>query len=91
LWIGPGYEPVRSLEAGALKEAKGRENKSVEEVISGDKTKKRRRTAQQIQQQWDNGERHGLYQCERCHRVYANPVSVKHRSSSARIQPEHNT
>jgi hypothetical protein len=68
---GSGYEPVRSLEAGTAKEA------------SEHKPKQQRRSAKQLRENWDNGERDGLHECSRCQRILTSEPNVTHWATQA--------
>jgi hypothetical protein len=68
---GSGYEPVRSLEAGTVKE------------VSEHKPKQQRRSAKQLREHWNNGEKDGLYECSRCHRILTSEPSVMHWATQA--------
>jgi hypothetical protein len=79
--LGKEYDPVRTLEVGTEKEAK-------EKQIDQSVTQKKRRTPQQVLQQWNNGDRSGLYQCEHCLRVYTTKPDKRHWTSTACIKKE---
>jgi len=69
-----GYEPVRTLEAGSEKEAAAL-------AQAHDKPRAPRRTAQQLQEAWNRGERRGLHECNRCHRILTSQPDAAHYST----------
>jgi hypothetical protein len=67
---GRGYEAVRTLEAGATKEAR-------------DKNGTKRRSQEDLVRDWDADKRSGLFQCDRCRRISTSKPNQKHYDSRA--------
>ena len=68
-----GYQPVRSLEAGTEKEARQEKPRQL----------RARRTSEQLREQWDRGERKGLHECQRCHRIMTSKPENSHYDTNA--------